>query len=265
METAVVTGAGRGFGREIARLLSRRGYAVLVTDINADAAQETATELGEPAWAMAQDVRDPEAHRAVAAAAAERGPLRVWVNNAGVARTQKGFEGPDDDVRLIVDTNLLGVMWGSRAAVEKMREGGGHIINIASLSSLGPVPGLTTYASTKHGVLGYTYSLQGDLDNAQIPIRMQPVCPDASDTAMVRDVQDDPESAVLFSGPRLLGASEVAQRTVALLDGKKIVLVIPRWRGWVARTSAPFPRFGLKSLALLRRIGERERRKQAAP
>ena len=76
MDTAVVTGAGRGIGRETARLLARR-YAVLVTDVNEDAARETAALLGEHAWHMAQDVRDPDGHRAVAAAAAGRGPLKV--------------------------------------------------------------------------------------------------------------------------------------------------------------------------------------------
>jgi NAD(P)-dependent dehydrogenase (short-subunit alcohol dehydrogenase family) len=262
LETAVVTGAGRGFGREIARCLAARGYAVLVTDVDLAAAEETAGMMGEPAWAMAHDVRDPAAHRAVAAAATDRGQLRVWVNNAGVARTAKAFEEPDEDVRLIVETNLLGVMWGSRAAVAAMN-GGGHIINIGSLSSLGPVPGLSTYASTKHGVLGYTTSLQGDLDNAGVPIRTHCVCPDAANTAMVRDVQNDPESAILFSAPRLLTASEVAERTVSLIDSKKMVLVIPRWRGAIARMAAPFPRLGLKTLGLLRRLGERERRKQS--
>jgi NAD(P)-dependent dehydrogenase (short-subunit alcohol dehydrogenase family) len=264
VETAVVTGAGRGFGREIARRLAARGYAVLVTDIDLSAAEETASQLGERAWAMAHDARDPDAHRAVATAAAERGPLRVWVNNAGVARAGKGFEEPDDDVRLMVETNLLGVMWGSRAAIAVMRDGGGHVINIASMSSLGPVPGISTYASTKHGVLGYTTSLQGDLDEARIPIHMHAVCPDAANTAMVRDEREKPDSAILFSAPRLLDPSDVAEQTVSLIDSKKIVLVIPRWRGWIARSAAPFPRFGLKTIALLRRLGERERRKQSA-
>ena len=126
-------------------------------------------------------------------------------------------------------------MWGSRAAIEAMGSDGGHVINIGSLSSLGPVPGLTAYAATKHGVLGWTTSLQGDLDLAGIPMRMHAVCPDAADTRMVQDVADNPEAAILFSGPRLLGAAEVAEQTVALLDSKKVVLVIPRWRGAVAR------------------------------
>jgi NAD(P)-dependent dehydrogenase (short-subunit alcohol dehydrogenase family) len=260
VETAVVTGAGRGFGREIALRLAERGYAVLATDVNGTAAEETAGAIGGSAWAMTLDARDPEAHRAAATAATERGELKVWINNAGVARAAKGFDDSDADVRLMVETNLLGVIWGSRAAIDAMRPGGGHIVNIGSMSSLGPVPGITTYAATKHGVLGYTTSLQGDLDTAGVPIRMHVVCPDAADTVMVREVADRPDSALLFTGPRLLEASEVADHVVSLLDGSKLVVVIPRWRGWVIRGAASYPRAGLKGLSVFRRIGERKRR-----
>src|SRR4051812_21463225 len=173
-------------GREIARLLAQRGYAVLVTDVNSESAQETAGLLGDNAWAMAQDVRDPASHRAVAQAAAQRGAVRVWVNNAGILRTQRAWAHSDDEVRAIVEANLLGVMWGSRAAVEAMRStGGGHIINMASMSSFGPAPGLAVYGATKHAVLGFSGSLMGDLSEEGIPIRVHAVCPDGVDTGMV--------------------------------------------------------------------------------
>ena len=84
-------------GRETARRLSARGYQVLVTDLNEASAEETAVQIGGGAWAMAQDVSDPDSHRAVAKAAAERGPLKVWVNNAGVLRTEKAWDHPDGD------------------------------------------------------------------------------------------------------------------------------------------------------------------------
>jgi NAD(P)-dependent dehydrogenase (short-subunit alcohol dehydrogenase family) len=261
-KVAVVTGAGRGIGKEIARRLIGRGYAVLVTDINLDGANQTAGELGERAWAMALDVRDPDAHRNAAAAASERGRLEVWVNNAGVVRALKAWEHPDEEVRLMVESNLLGVIWGSRAAIAGMRRTGaedGRIINIASLSALGPVPGISTYAATKHAVLGFSTSLQGDLDHAGIPITVHVVCPDAVDTPMVQESADDPDAAIIFSGPRLLEADEVADKVVALLDTRAMVLVLPRWRGWLSRVLAPFPRFGLKLLALFRRVGERRR------
>jgi NAD(P)-dependent dehydrogenase (short-subunit alcohol dehydrogenase family) len=261
---AVVTGAGRGFGREIARRLAGRGYTVLATDIDESAAAETAELVG--GFSLQHDVRDPDAHRRVAAAAVERGPLEVWVNNAGVLRTRKAWDHADDEVRLQVEANLLGVIWGSRAAIDAMREGGGrdmHLINLGSMSAFGPVPGLAVYAATKHGVLGFTGSLQGDLLAAGLPIRVHVVCPDGADTPMTRERADEPESAIIWSGPRMLTAEEVAGRVVELLDSDQLVLAIPRWRGWAARATGLGGRHALRAAEPLRRQGERRRRVRA--
>jgi NAD(P)-dependent dehydrogenase (short-subunit alcohol dehydrogenase family) len=261
---AVVTGAGRGFGREIARRLAGRGYAVLCTDIDGPSAERTAEEIGNGAWSMAHDVRDPEAHRAAAAAAVSHGPLEVWVNNAGVLRTQKAWEHPDEEVRVLVEANLLGVMWGSRAAVEEMRRNGAgdcHVINIASMSALTPVPGLAVYGATKHGVLGFSESLQGDLNDAGIPIRVHAVCPDSAGTDMVRERAADPDAAIIWSAPKMLTPQEVADKVVGLLDSKKVVLVIPRSRGVVARVFGLFPNTGLKLAGPMKKLGERKRQR----
>jgi NAD(P)-dependent dehydrogenase (short-subunit alcohol dehydrogenase family) len=268
---AVVTGGGRGFGREIARRLAGRGYAVLVTDLDAASADETAREIGAGAWARAVDVRDAEAHRAAATEATERGRLAVWVNNAGVLRTEKAWEHSDADVRLMVETNVLGVMWGSRAAVDAMRPtltGDEHVINLASMSAFGPVPGLAVYASTKHAVLGFTTSLQGDLRSAGLRIRVHAVCPDGADTPMVQERAGDRDSAIIWSGSRLLTAEEVADRTVALLDSRQIVLALPRHRGALVRALGLAPSIGVGLAEPLRRLGERRRsasRRAAAP
>ena len=213
-------------------------------------------------FSLGLDVREPEAHRAAARAATERGPLEVWVNNAGVLRTVKAWEHSDEELRLLVEVNLLGVIHGSRAAVDAMRSGPGanrHIINIASLSALSPVPGLAVYAATKHGVLGFTTSLQGDLRLAGIPITVHAVCPDGADTDMVRERADDEDSAIIWSGPRLLRADEVADRTVGLLDSKELVAVIPRWRGWMARGTAMLGRHSMGGAEALHKLGRRRR------
>ena len=88
----MVTGAGRGFGRAIAARLARRGHFVLATDVDAGAAAAVAEEIGGAS--MTLDVRDPEQHRAAARAAAEHGPLEVWVNNAGVMRAGYAWGSP---------------------------------------------------------------------------------------------------------------------------------------------------------------------------
>ena len=265
MSVAVVTGAGRGFGREIAVRLARRSYEVLCTDIDEPGAAETAQLAGGGAWAMAHDVRDPGQHAAAARAAGERGRLDVWVNNAGVMRTERVWDHPDDDVRLMLDVNFYGVVWGSRAAVEAMRAAPGgdkHLINIGSLSSLTPVPGLAVYGATKHGVLGFTESLYGDLEMAGVPIAVHCVCPDGADTALVRQEADKEASAIIWSAPRMLSAQEVADETVALLDSKTLVKVIPRYRGWQARLGALVPRAGMKQAKMLHKLGERKREKE---
>lgn len=262
MATAVVTGAARGIGREVAIRLAGRGYDVLVTDVDEAGAQATAAAIGERAWAIRQDVRDPESHREAARTAAERGPIEVWVNNAGVLRTEKVWEHSDDDVRMMAEANLLGVIWGSRAAVDAMRTGGGHLINLASMSAFGPVPGLAIYGATKHGVLAFSESLQGDLAEAGLPIRVHAVCPDGVDTRMVGERVDDPDAAIIFSaGKDLLDPADVAERIAGLLDSKAIILAIPRFRVPLLRLTGAFPRFGLKLAALFKKIGERNRRK----
>lgn len=263
--TAVVTGAGRGFGREIARRLVARGYAVLATDVDEQAARETAGELGAGAWARALDVRDPEAHRAAAAEASERGRLAVWVNNAGVLRTEPAWEHPDADVRLVVEADLLGVIWGSRAAIDAMRRAPTddmHLINIASLAAISPAPGLSVYAGAKHGVLGFTKSLHGDLQLAGLPITCHAVCPDAADTGMVRE-RHEADAAIIWSAPRMLSAGEVADEVVALLGSRKLVVAIPRWRGWAMRATAAAPRPAAKLAGPLRRMGERKRQRSS--
>ena len=257
---AVVTGAGRGFGSAIAQRLADRGYTVLATDVDGEAAAGTAARLG--GTSMKLDVRDPEEHRAAARAAAEAGPLEVWVNNAGVMHPGSAWKHFDDEVRLACEVNLLGVIWGSRAAVDAMRAGAGrnrHIINIASLAALGPVPGLAVYAATKHGVLGFTGSLQGDLMDAGVDIAVHALCPDAADTRLLREHDHDPAAAINWSGPRLLSAGEVAEHAVALLDSSRLVRVVPPWRGWGVRALALGGRGGLRAAPLLRRQGARHR------
>jgi NAD(P)-dependent dehydrogenase (short-subunit alcohol dehydrogenase family) len=262
---AVVTGAGRGFGREIALRLVARGFEVLVGDIDGAAATATARAIGGGAWPLEMDVRDAGSHRAAATAAAERGRLDVWVNNAGVMRTVKTWEHSDDDVRLMLDVNLLGVIWGSRVAVDAMRAAPGghkHIVNMGSISALAPVPGLTVYGATKHGVLGFSGALQGDLMQAHVPITVHCVCPDGADTGLLREQAGERESAIIWSAPRILSPEEVADRTVALLDSGRLLEAIPRSRGRQARLLALFPRVAVRSAAVLQRVGERRRARE---
>jgi len=257
MKTAVVTGAGKGLGRRIAQGLAEQGFSVLATDIDGQAAEQTAHIIGQRAWAVQHDVRNPDSHRAVAEAAASRGPVQLWVNNAGVLSLGPVWELDDDTVRRHVEVNVLGVIWGSRAAVDAMRDAGGQIVNIASISSLVPAPGLAVYGATKNAVLSYSISLEGDIRRAGLPVKVSAVCPDAIDTDMVRDVAHSSEAGLLFSAKKLLTTEEVAQVVLELVDHPRLVVTVPRSRGLLAHVLRPFPQLGLKALEPFRRRGER--------
>jgi NAD(P)-dependent dehydrogenase (short-subunit alcohol dehydrogenase family) len=261
MKIAVVTGAGKGLGREIAMGLGRKGFAVLATDIDEAAAAATAEAIGGGAWSMAQDVRDPASHRAVAGAANARGALELWVNNAGVLYAGNAWEHDDELVRQMIEVNVLGMTWGCRAAVDAMRAGGGHIINIASMSSIFPAPGLSVYGATKHAALGLSVSLAGDLDRASIPIEVSAVCPHAINTDMIRDIQELEGADVAFIGSGLLTVEDVAGVVLELVDNPKLVVAVPRSQAVLAHILRPFPSATLRVLKPFFRLGEWQRRR----
>lgn len=264
MKCAVITGAGRGLGRHIALRLADEGFAVVVTDIDEDAAAETARQIqdrGRRALARHQDVRNSASHRDIARAAAELGQLAVWVNNAGVLQTGTAWDMDEAEICRHVDVNLLGVMWGSRAAVDAMADTGGHIINIASLSSLIPAPGLAAYAATKHAVLGWSTSLRGDLLHAGLDIAVSAVCPDVIDTDMVRRVADDPHAGLLFSAAQPLSPAAIADLVADLVRRPRLVVIHPPLRAALVHALRPFPALGLRLLDQFRRLGERNRRR----
>lgn len=256
---AVVTGAGRGLGRQIAGLLVERGYRVLVTDVDETAAKGAAAALGESATAMAVDVRDETQvvaarDRIVEIAAG----LDVWVNNAGVLLTGPAWEQDDATRRLMLEVNALGTINGTVAAIHAMKgAGGGHIVNIASLAGITAVPGETVYAASKHAVMGFSLSTIADLRSAGVEdIDISCICPDGIWTPMLHDKLDDPGSALSFSG-KLLRPEEVVEVVGDVLDRPRLVTAIPGWRGVVSRVGDVFPRVGLAAVPMVTAQGRR--------
>lgn len=259
---AVVTGAAGGIGKATAERLVERGYAVVVTDLDAARAAATAEEIGA-ADACGYDVTQESEAGEIAARARRLAPLGVWVCNAGV-----GFDGTVADqgsahVRTLVDVNLLGAIWGARAAVAAMREQardgieGGDIAMTASLSAHGPVPGLSVYAATKAAVLSLATSMDSELRKDRI--RVHAVCPDGVDTGLLDAM--DPEGqglSLIRSGGRLLHPDEVADALVAMLGTRRVYRTLPVRRGIVMRASSTFPAALMSLEPLMRRQGARK-------
>jgi NAD(P)-dependent dehydrogenase (short-subunit alcohol dehydrogenase family) len=261
MGVAVVTGAGRGLGLEIARGLARRGLIVNVTDVDGDAATHAAAEISPTAWGSQLDVRDAEACKRIAAAAAERGPLAVWVNNAGVLVTGHVWEHDEDLRRTLFEVNSLGTINGSLAALELMRPvNRGHLINVVSLAGLAAPPGEALYAATKHAAMAFTLGTLADLRRSgSSAISVTAVCPDGIWTPMLFDRLDDRDAAPSFSGV-LMRPERVAEAVVELLDKPRVVLTIPRYRGALVRLFDLFPGLAIHLLPLWFRDAERRQR-----
>lgn len=243
MSAAVVTGGGRGLGLEIARALAARGLTVNLTDDDGEAAAAAAGEIGGATWGSVLDVRDADACRATASAAAERGGgLAVWVNNAGILATGVTWEQDAELRRTMLEINALGTFNGTLAALELMRPARrGHVINIISLAGLIAAPGEALYAASKHAAIAFTLGTLADLRRSgEHDVELSAVCPDGIWTPMLFDKLDDPDAAGSFSG-QLQRPETVAVKVVDLLDRFRAVLTIPRWRGVFVRFLDLFP------------------------
>lgn len=256
--SCVVTGGARGIGRGIAELMVARGHHVVVTDVDGEGAARTAAEIGA-AEGLAQDVRDPASHRAVVAAAGRHGTLTAYFNNAGV-----GFDGDlvdltDDQVRGLVEVNLLGAAWGTRAAVDAFGDAGGDVVITASLSGLGPVPGLSVYAATKAAVVSLATSV-----NLETPrrVRVHALCPDGVATQMVADMDPAGRGArLVHSGGRLLTVEEISRAAVGLVGSRRVVRTVPGWRAAAMRAGALVPSQAGGAMAVFAAQGKRALRR----
>lgn len=263
MRGAVVTGAGGGLGRAIAAELARRGYAVQVTDVDAEAAAGVAGEIGGDAVGSALDVRDEASCRSVAAQTVQRaGSLDVWVNNAGVLFTGPSWEQDEAMRRTMIEVNALGTVNGTLAALEQMRLAGrGHVINVVSLAGIVAAPGEVNYAASKHAAMAFTLGTLFDLRRSGIRgIDVSAVCPDGIWTPMLEDKLDDPDAAGSFSG-HLLTPERVADAVGKLTERPRPVLVIPRRRGPLLRLFDLFPSLAVRLLPLVMADARRRQRR----
>jgi meso-butanediol dehydrogenase/(S,S)-butanediol dehydrogenase/diacetyl reductase len=177
VSVAVVTGAGSGIGRAIATELARRDRVVVATDLDLDAARDTAGGFGGQALRL--DVTDVGAAAKVAnEVAAAHGGIDVWVSNAGISKMQRFTEISPEDMRRTLAVNLEGVFLCGQAAAAAMIARGtrGAIINVASMAGKqGRVPFLADYVASKFGVVGLTQAMAFEL--APYGIRVNSVCP----------------------------------------------------------------------------------------
>jgi meso-butanediol dehydrogenase/(S,S)-butanediol dehydrogenase/diacetyl reductase len=170
MTTIVITGAGVGLGRALARRFASEGEQVVLLGRTAAKVEAVAAEIGDAAMAIGCDVASPDSVRAAFAAIAARHPtIDVLINNAAVYAPFLVEEATDEQIASGLGTNLAGPIYCARAAIPLMRRGG-HIINVSSEGVELPFPHMTVYQAAKAGLERFSTGLYRELDPVGIRV-----------------------------------------------------------------------------------------------
>jgi 3-oxoacyl-[acyl-carrier protein] reductase len=207
-KTAVITGASRGIGAALARMLHERG-------VNLGLASRSGDDLGLPgAVAQPVDVRDLASLRALCDETAERfGGIDIVVPNAGVGAYGAFLDVSEEHLDEMIDVNLKGTIYAVRAALPHMLGREGDVVTLASEAGRRGLPGEAVYCASKFGQVGFTRALDGEL--REHGIRCTNVCPGgvATDFAL-----DDGRGRSLEVLPGMMTAEDVAEVVVFVLE-----------------------------------------------
>lgn len=236
-QVMILTGAAGGIGRDLSARLYTAGHRLWLTDLNLEALRACARATGlddpERVQLSALDVRDPGAWNALVADVVKHyGRVDVLLNIAGFMRSESILDGSPDSVDLHFDINAKGAIHGTRSvAAVMMRQGAGHIVNLASLMGIAPLPGFALYSASKHAVRGFSIAASLELRNHGIAVTV--VCPDAVKTGMLDAQLASDTARIAFSGPRPLRVDEITDVIVGkvLRDRPIEVTLAPRRSG----------------------------------
>jgi 3-oxoacyl-[acyl-carrier protein] reductase len=241
----VLTGCASGIGRHLTGALAREGHRLIATDLDEVALTGAAEHEG---WSAASvfrrklDVRSEAEWEAVMEAAeSELGAVDVLFNIAGFLSAAYVTDFTQRDLDLHLDVNAKGTMLGTRAAARRMiKAGSGHIVNIGSLASLAPVPGLSLYSASKFAVRGFTLAVATELRPQGVAMTL--IMPDAVATPMLEKQVDRDEAALTFSGSRPLTVEDIARVIIDhVLPERPLEVTIPQGRGLLARAANTAP------------------------
>jgi 3-oxoacyl-[acyl-carrier protein] reductase len=241
----VLTGCASGIGRHLTGALARNGHRLLATDLDEVALDAAAESEG---WNEANVVRrkldirsETEWEAALDAAESELGGVDVLFNIAGFLQAAYVTDFTQRDLDLHLDVNAKGTMLGTRAAARRMiKAGSGHIVNIGSLASLAPIPGLSLYSASKFAVRGFTLAAATELRPRGVAVTL--IMPDAVETPMFEKQVERDEAALTFSGSRPLTVGDVARMILDhVLPHRPLEVTIPLGRGLLARVANTAP------------------------
>ena len=222
-KVAVITGGGSGIGRATAQRLAREGAAIVAADVDEAGGAETVKLIesagGRAAFVKANVTVEADARRMLDTAVEKFGRLDILHNNAGVGTGIPGFpEAPLAQWRRVIDIDLTAVIMGTWLAAPVMqKQGGGVIINTASMAGLYPHRQDAIYGAAKAGVVNFTHSMA--FWSSERKIRVNCVCPGIVDTPMVRRGLEAAKKAGIqsWAPAKILKAEDIADAVTTLV------------------------------------------------
>ena len=257
-KVAIVTGGASGIGRALCEEMARRGTRVVAADINLEGAEQVASAIsatGGQADAARLDVtQSDEVQKLIDQTASKHGRLDFMFNNAGIATLGEVRDMKPGQWQRIIDINLMGVVYGSTAAYSLMVEQGfGHIVNTASQAGLYPVSSTTSYALTKHGVVGLSTSLRAE--GAGLGVKVSVVCPGPVVSNIVDDATmvGEYKKNFMADAPQfmLMDTSRAARVILRDVARNRAIIVFPflaRYLWWLHRISPSISGFTAKMM-----------------
>jgi len=248
MSNAVITGAGSGFGRALAMVLARKGWKILIADINHKSMEETLAmvrQAGGDGEVFECDVSKPENVRAMADYSFSKwGEIDLLINNAGVVSCGIVDGIPLEDWHWCVDINFWGMLYGCHSFIPHMKiQGGGHIINVASSAGLFCLMEMGPYNVTKAAVISLSETLRQELVPYKIGVTV--ACPMFFNTHLLDNMHYQNQFQTEFAHSAFehgcLSADEVAERTIKAFEKNKLY-VIPQFSGkyyWILKRLSP--------------------------
>ncbi|MCQ6559662.1 SDR family NAD(P)-dependent oxidoreductase [Paenibacillus mendelii] len=240
-----ITGAASGIGAETARQLSVRGAIPIITGRNEKKLKDTAASLRGAYGCYKMDVRDQdEVSEVIGRAASDFGRIDVLLNNAGYGLFESFEEAPLSHFSEMMDTNYMGIVRCTKTILPIMRnQGGGHIVNVASMAGKLSTAKSSGYAATKHAVLGLTNALRIELK--PLGIAVSAVNPGPIDTPFL--LAADPEGTYANNvRGYMLKPDKVAEAIVRVIERRTPEVDLPWSAGIGIRLYGMAPRFADK-------------------
>ncbi len=251
-KVAIVTGGGMGLGQALCEELARRGSAVMVADIDDNAAKQVTSRIaqsGAQARALQVDVsKQEDVARLIETTVSEFGRLDYMFNNAAIFIGGDARDVSVEQWDRVLGVNLHGVIYGTINAYQVMvKQGHGHIVNVSSASGLMPQPGNASYCTCKHGIVGLSLSMR--FEGADLGVKVSAVCPGDMKTSVYENlvVMNMPREEVVRVSRRShfpirqISAEAAAREILRGVSRNQALIVFPAAVRWIWRLYRALP------------------------